>query len=111
MTRTLFRALSALLGQAGQAVEPAALIPLQMLAPRGSVVLVGDPQQLPATVLSRAARKAGLALSLFERLQQVHMDPLQLRKAVHHLVIVWKCSAGPHADKYRPPPATHETSR
>ena len=54
-------------------MEPAALIPLQMLAPKGSVVLVGDPQQLPATVLSRAARKAGLALSLFERLQQVHI--------------------------------------
>ena len=63
-----------LLGQAGQAVEPAALIPLQMLAPKGSVVLVGDPQQLPATVLSRAARKAGLALSLFECLQQVPMS-------------------------------------
>ena len=65
-------------------MEPAALIPLQMLAPKGSVVLVGDPQQLPATVLSRAARKAGLALSLFERLQQVHMDSLHLRKAVLH---------------------------
>lgn len=57
--------------QAGQAVEPAALVPLQMLAPRGCAVLVGDPQQLPATVISRAAQQAGLPLSLFQRLQQV----------------------------------------
>ena len=60
--------------QAGQAVEPAALIPLQMLAPHGTVVLVGDPMQLPATVISRAAEKAGLSLSLFERLSQVQFD-------------------------------------
>lgn len=57
--------------QAGQAVEPAALVPLQALAPRGRVVLVGDPEQLPATVRSQAAQRAGLPLSLFERLQQV----------------------------------------
>lgn len=57
--------------QAAQAVEPAALIPLQMLKPNGSVVLVGDPKQLPATVVSRAAERAGLSRSLFERLQQV----------------------------------------
>jgi hypothetical protein len=57
--------------QAAQAVEPAALIPLQMLKPDGKVVLVGDPKQLPATVVSRAADKAGLSRSMFERLQQV----------------------------------------
>lgn len=64
--------------QAGQAVEPAALIPLQMLAPHGTVVLVGDPMQLPATVISRAAEKAGLSLSLFERLSQVQLTSLCL---------------------------------
>ena len=68
----LLRADGAWAGQAGQAVEPAALVPLQMLAPRGCAVLVGDPQQLPATVISRAAQQAGLPLSLFQRLQQVH---------------------------------------
>ena len=47
------------------------LIPLQLLAREGRLVLVGDPQQLPATVLSRAAERAGLGTSLFERLQQV----------------------------------------
>lgn len=52
-------------------MEPAALIPLQMLKHDGKVVLVGDPKQLPATVVSRAAEAAGLSRSLFERLQQV----------------------------------------
>ena len=65
--------------QAGQAVEPSALIPLQLLAPRGRLVLVGDPQQLPATVLSRAAERAGLGLSLFERLQKARS-------------LAWSCS-------------------
>lgn len=57
--------------QAAQALEPAALVPLQLLAPGGHVVLVGDPKQLPPTVLSRAAEASNLAQSLFERLQQV----------------------------------------
>ena len=34
-------------------------------------VLVGDPQQLPATVLSKAARAGLLERSLFERLQRL----------------------------------------
>lgn len=34
-------------------------------------VLVGDPQQLPATVLSSKAQRHHLAQSLFERLQRV----------------------------------------
>lgn len=59
--------------QAAQALEPAALVPLQLLAPGGQVVLVGDPKQLPPTVLSRAAEASNLAQSLFERLQQVRL--------------------------------------
>jgi hypothetical protein len=54
-----------------QALEPSTLIALQLLAPGGRLVLVGDPQQLPATVVSRAASAAALAQSLFERLMQV----------------------------------------
>lgn len=57
--------------QAAQALEPSVLIPLQLLSREGRLVLVGDPRQLPATVLSRAAERAGLGRSLFERLQQV----------------------------------------
>ena len=44
---------------------------LQLLAPGGRATLVGDPRQLPATLLSRAAAAANLAQSLFERLQRV----------------------------------------
>lgn len=73
--------------QAAQAVEPAALIPLQMLKPSGSVVLVGDPKQLPATVMSRAADIAGLSRSLFERLQQVRCPARCLRLP---------CTCNPH---------------
>ena len=47
------------------------LVPLQLLAEDGRCVLVGDPKQLPATLLSRAATTAALAQSLFERLQRV----------------------------------------
>ena len=64
--------------QAAQALEPAALVPLQLLAPGGHVVLVGDPKQLPPTVLSRAAEASNLAQSLFERLQQVGLMDLDL---------------------------------
>ncbi|GAB4823482.1 hypothetical protein N2152v2_010528 [Parachlorella kessleri] len=55
--------------EAAQALEPSTLIPLQLLAPGARVILVGDPRQLPATVVSRAAAAASLAQSLFERLQ------------------------------------------
>ena len=42
------------------------------------MVLVGDPKQLPPTVLSRAAEASNLAQSLFERLQQVGLRILGL---------------------------------
>jgi len=52
--------------EATQAVEPACLIPLHQGAHR--LVMVGDQCQLPPTVSSSEARKAGLGRSLFERL-------------------------------------------
>ena len=55
-----------LVDEAAQATEPAALQALRFGA--RSCVLVGDPRQLPATVLSGGAARAGLARSLFERL-------------------------------------------
>ena len=57
--------------QAAQALEPAALVAMRLVRPGGSVALVGDPKQLPATVLSQAASSRHLAQSLFERLQRV----------------------------------------
>jgi superfamily I DNA and/or RNA helicase len=56
-------------------VEPSTLIALHALAPHACprVILVGDPQQLPATVLSRDAAAARLARSLFQRLQEANV--------------------------------------
>ncbi|MEW5299031.1 MAG: hypothetical protein WDW36_002086 [Sanguina aurantia] len=56
--------------EAAQALEPAALIPLQLLRPGAKILLVGDPLQLPPTVLSRLAETAKLSQSMFERLQR-----------------------------------------
>ena len=53
--------------EAAQALEPSVLIPLQLNVDR--CILVGDPQQLPATVTSRKADENLYARSLFERLQ------------------------------------------
>lgn len=56
-----------LIDEAAQAQEVATLQPLIHGATR--CVLVGDPQQLPATVFSKAAKSVLLERSLFERLQ------------------------------------------
>ncbi|KAJ3678320.1 hypothetical protein LUZ60_002123 [Juncus effusus] len=54
--------------EAAQASEMAVLPPLALGAAR--CVLVGDPQQLPATVISKAAGTLLYSRSLFERFQQ-----------------------------------------
>ncbi|XP_021605934.1 helicase sen1 isoform X2 [Manihot esculenta] len=54
--------------EAAQASEVAVLPPLALGAAR--CVLVGDPQQLPATVISKAAGTLMYSRSLFERFQQ-----------------------------------------
>ena len=59
---------TAVFDEAAQAGELATLVPLQHGAHR--VVLVGDPQQLPATVLSIEAKRLGFGRSLFERRAQ-----------------------------------------
>jgi regulator of nonsense transcripts 1 len=55
--------------EATQATEPSSLIPL-ILRRATSALLVGDPRQLPPTVISREAAAAGLGASLFERLSR-----------------------------------------
>jgi senataxin len=62
--------------EAAQAIEVSALIPLRFSPKR--VVLVGDPQQLPAVVKSVAAKRAKLDISLMERLQLIGAVPTHL---------------------------------
>lgn len=52
--------------EASQCIEPECLIPLTLEMTK--LFLVGDPNQLPATVLSTMARNYGLDQSLFDRL-------------------------------------------
>ncbi|RDY11301.1 hypothetical protein CR513_04052, partial [Mucuna pruriens] len=66
---TLFDAV--VIDEAAQALEPATLIPLQLLkSSETKCIMVGDPKQLPATVLSNVASKFLYACSMFERLQK-----------------------------------------
>ncbi|HZN95505.1 MAG TPA: AAA domain-containing protein, partial [Myxococcales bacterium] len=64
----------ALFDEATQAVEPLGLLPFLRAK---VVVLAGDHRQLPPTVLSMEASRAGLSLSLFERLLQDHGDAVK----------------------------------
>jgi superfamily I DNA and/or RNA helicase len=70
-----------IIDEAAQALELSALIPLKYHAQR--CILVGDPQQLPATVISQAAVKFDYKQSLFQRLQlcghSVEMLTIQYR--------------------------------
>ena len=70
-----------LVDEATQTTEPAVLVPLVQGARH--VVLIGDPKQLPPTVVSREAQLGGLDVSLFERLAQsgvpTHMLSVQYR--------------------------------
>ncbi len=67
---------TAIIDEAAQTTEPSTLIPLKFGCRR--LVLVGDPRQLPATVLSRRADRAGLGQSLFERLERANHEVVML---------------------------------
>ena len=59
----------AVVDEAGQITQPAALGPLMVAR---SFVLVGDDYQLPPLVISSEAREAGMDVSLFKRLGEAH---------------------------------------
>jgi len=65
-----------IIDEAAQASEPSALIPFKF-NPK-SVILVGDPCQLPATVISNVAKRANLGQSLFQRLNNAGYPVLRL---------------------------------
>ncbi|ABO94603.1 predicted protein, partial [Ostreococcus lucimarinus CCE9901] len=68
-----------IIDEASQAVEPAALIPLQWIKPDGVIIMVGDSQQLAPTVISRSAQRAYYGYSLFERLSDCGVPTFTLR--------------------------------
>ncbi|PIA43898.1 hypothetical protein AQUCO_01800146v1 [Aquilegia coerulea] len=77
--QTLFDAV--VIDEAAQALEPATLIPLQLLkSNQTKCIMVGDPKQLPATVLSHVASKFLFECSMFERLQRAGHPVVMLSK-------------------------------
>ncbi|KVI10967.1 hypothetical protein Ccrd_010619 [Cynara cardunculus var. scolymus] len=68
--------------EAAQAVEPATLVPLASGCKQ--VFLVGDPVQLPATVISPVAEKFGYSMSLFKRFQKAGY-PVQMLKTQYRM--------------------------
>ena len=79
--------------EAAQALEAATLIPLRKVS---RVVLAGDHCQLPPTVKSFEAAKAGLGLSLMERIVRLHPEAVTLlreqyrmREEIMHFPNLW----------------------
>lgn len=71
----------ALMDEAGQCLEPEALIPITFVSREaGQVVLAGDPMQLGPVVLSRYAIERGLAVSLLVRI--LESFPYQIDREV-----------------------------
>ncbi|KAH1236407.1 putative helicase MAGATAMA 3 [Glycine max] len=71
-----------IIDEAAQAVEPATLVPLANQCKK--VFLVGDPAQLPATVISDVAKNHGYGTSLFERLKQAGY-PVKMLKTQYRM--------------------------
>lgn len=65
-----------IIDEAAQCVELSALIPLKYGCTK--CILVGDPKQLPPTVLSQSAARFGYDQSLFVRMQQNHPQHVHL---------------------------------
>ncbi|KIK99636.1 hypothetical protein PAXRUDRAFT_822556 [Paxillus rubicundulus Ve08.2h10] len=65
-----------IIDEAAQAIELTSLIPLKFHTPK--CIMVGDPQQLPPTVLSQEACKFHYNQSLFVRLQKHRPDAVHL---------------------------------
>jgi senataxin len=65
-----------IIDEAAQCIELGALIPLKYGCSK--CILVGDPEQLPPTVLSRSAQSFGYEQSLFVRMQKNHPKDVHL---------------------------------
>ncbi|PPQ66263.1 hypothetical protein CVT24_007281 [Panaeolus cyanescens] len=65
-----------IIDEAAQSIELSSLIPLRFEPQR--CVMVGDPQQLPPTVLSNEAKELNYGQSLFARLHESRREAVQL---------------------------------
>ena len=68
--------------EAAQALEAACWIPMRRVS---RVVLAGDHQQLPPTVKSIAALKAGLGTTLMERIVEMHPEAVSLLRIQYRM--------------------------
>ncbi|XP_044006966.1 probable helicase senataxin [Aphidius gifuensis] len=78
-----------IIDEAGQSVEIESLIPLILGVEK--LILVGDPQQLPPTIISREAKSYGLDLSLFSRAQKYFtkfssVNPIQMLNVQYRMI-------------------------
>ena len=67
ITRSDIKFDTVIVDEAAQAIELSTLIPLKYSCKR--LILIGDPNQLPATIFSKTCTKLSYDRSLFERLQ------------------------------------------
>eukprot|EP00026_Physarum_polycephalum_P000365 Phypoly_transcript_00365.p1 GENE.Phypoly_transcript_00365~~Phypoly_transcript_00365.p1 ORF type:complete len:928 (+),score=171.75 Phypoly_transcript_00365:2260-5043(+) len=72
-----------IIDEAAQAVETSTLIPLQHKCK--GLILVGDPKQLPATIISKVAVNYKYDQSLFERLMKSHKSELCLLRTQYRM--------------------------
>lgn len=84
----------AVIDECSQALEASCWIPL-LRARR--CILAGDHKQLPPTTVSHKAARAGLSLSLMERLAQEHgaglVRTLTVQYRMHHAIMQWASDA------------------
>ncbi|GAA98737.1 uncharacterized protein L969DRAFT_14904 [Mixia osmundae IAM 14324] len=90
MAQLPFQFETVIIDEAAQSVEISSLIPLRYGAKR--CIMVGDPRQLPPTVLSTVAKDANYASSLFVRMQKNHADGvhlLSIQYRMHPSISAW----------------------
>jgi superfamily I DNA and/or RNA helicase len=93
--------------EAAQATEPHLMVAVASRCE--ALLLVGDPQQLPPTVLARPAAALGLGCSLMERLQRMGLPPLLLDTQYRmHPAICEPCPQ--HPPGWLPGPACSDCS-